>query len=114
MTRLHCRLQEVNGRTDPTYELPINSGPMTINTSMFEGKVEVHLKGLPTSQKRVFEGKKRFFQIMCQVCLQRQCCCCFWSASMIKTGTTTSKYTSTTRPMLVLQPLLFLSVSQVN
>ncbi|WIA11789.1 hypothetical protein OEZ85_011882 [Tetradesmus obliquus] len=58
--------QEVNGRTDPTFELPINSGPMTINTSMFEGTLEVHLKGLPTSQKRVFEGKKRFFQIMCQ------------------------------------------------
>lgn len=40
---------------------------MTINTSLFEGKVEVHLKGLPTSQKRVFDGKKRFFQIMAQV-----------------------------------------------
>jgi hypothetical protein len=52
---------------------------MTINTSMFEGTLEVHLKGLPTSQKRVFEGKKRFFQIMCQVILQERCsssCCC--------------------------------------
>lgn len=40
---------------------------MAINTSMFEGVLEVHLKGLPTSQPRVFEGKKRFFQVMCQV-----------------------------------------------
>lgn len=64
----HCSEQEINGRTDAAHEIPINSGPMTINTSLFEGKLEVHLKGLPTSQKRVFEGKKRFFQIMCQVC----------------------------------------------
>lgn len=58
--------QEINGRTDPGHEIPINGGPMTINTSLFQGTLEVHLKGLPTSQKRVFEGKKRFFQIMCQ------------------------------------------------
>lgn len=61
-------MQEINGRTDPGHEIPINGGPMTINTSLFQGTLEVHLKGLPTSQKRVFEGKKRFFQIMCQVC----------------------------------------------
>jgi len=40
---------------------------MEINTSLFEGVLEIHLKGLPTSQPRVFEGKKRFFQVMCQV-----------------------------------------------
>eukprot|EP00879_Flechtneria_rotunda_P032532 GHRR01035751.1.p1 GENE.GHRR01035751.1~~GHRR01035751.1.p1 ORF type:complete len:270 (+),score=84.24 GHRR01035751.1:216-1025(+) len=58
--------QAFNGSADPAHELPINGDPMTINTSLFEGKLEVHLKGLPSSQKRVFDGKKRFFQIMCQ------------------------------------------------
>lgn len=58
--------QAINGSTEPSIELPINGGPMTISTSLFEGAVEVHLKGLPTSQGRVFDGKKRFFQIMCQ------------------------------------------------
>lgn len=59
--------QDINGTADPAQEVPINSGPMEINTSLFEGVLEIHLKGLPTSQQRVFEGKKRFFQVMCQV-----------------------------------------------
>lgn len=46
---------------------------MTINTPMFEGVLEVHLKGLASSQQRVFDGKKRFFQVMCQV----RCCRCY-------------------------------------
>eukprot|EP00775_Hariotina_reticulata_P003271 gene3271-3548_t len=33
---------------------------------MFEGVVEVHLKGLGTTQRRIFDGKKRCFQVMCQ------------------------------------------------
>lgn len=60
-------LQEINGRTDPSQELPINAGPMPVKTSLFEGVLEVHLKGLASSQPRVFGGKKRFFHIMCQV-----------------------------------------------
>jgi hypothetical protein len=66
-------VQEINGLNDPALDVPINSGPMTINTPMFEGVLEVHLKGLASSQQRVFDGKKRFFQVMCQV---RCCCCC--------------------------------------
>lgn len=59
--------QTINGHVDPTHELPINGEAMSISSSMFEGKIEVHLKGLPTSQKSIFDGKKRFFQVMVQV-----------------------------------------------
>lgn len=30
--------------------------------------MEIHLRGLPNTQKHMFDGKKRFFHIMCQVC----------------------------------------------
>lgn len=67
--------QVIAGSTDPAMEVPINGEAMTISTNLFEGKIEVHLKGLPTSQKRVFDGKKRFFQVMCQV-MQHLCDLC--------------------------------------
>lgn len=59
--------QAINGQMDCSAEVPINSGPMAIDSPMFEGLMEVHLKGLPSSQSRIFDGKKRFFQIMVQV-----------------------------------------------
>jgi hypothetical protein len=40
---------------------------VAIDSAFFQGTMEIHLKGLPNSQQRLFEGKKRFFQIMCQV-----------------------------------------------
>jgi hypothetical protein len=60
-------LQALDGTADPQYAVPINQGPVTINAAFFEGIMEIHLKGLPNSQKAVFDGKKRHFQIMCQV-----------------------------------------------
>lgn len=54
---------------DPAQELPINGSAMPIRTPLFEGRLEVHLKGLPSSQPRMFDGKKRFFHVMCQVCV---------------------------------------------
>jgi hypothetical protein len=60
-------LQALDGTSDPQYAVPINQGPVTINSAFFEGIMEIHLKGLPNSQKAVFDGKKRHFQIMCQV-----------------------------------------------
>lgn len=65
-----CDLPQVlNGSEDPSQPLPINDGTISINTQTFEGSMEVHLKGLPNTQSRIFEGKKRFFQIMVQVSL---------------------------------------------
>uniref|UniRef100_A0A383VT33 Domain of unknown function at the cortex 1 domain-containing protein n=1 Tax=Tetradesmus obliquus TaxID=3088 RepID=A0A383VT33_TETOB len=58
--------QAIDGTADPQYAVPINQGPVTINSAFFEGIMEIHLKGLPNSQQRLFEGKKRHFQIMCQ------------------------------------------------
>uniref|UniRef100_A0A383W2N9 Domain of unknown function at the cortex 1 domain-containing protein n=1 Tax=Tetradesmus obliquus TaxID=3088 RepID=A0A383W2N9_TETOB len=58
--------QTIDNCKDPQHEIPINQGPVTINSAFFEGIMEIHLKGLPNSQQRLFEGKKRFFQIMCQ------------------------------------------------
>jgi hypothetical protein len=60
-------LQMFNNVKDPAQELPINQGAFPISTSMFEGVVEVHLRGLATTQRRIFDGKKRCFQVMCQV-----------------------------------------------
>eukprot|EP00882_Tetradesmus_deserticola_P030824 GHRQ01034793.1.p2 GENE.GHRQ01034793.1~~GHRQ01034793.1.p2 ORF type:complete len:102 (-),score=30.00 GHRQ01034793.1:181-486(-) len=60
-------MQALDGSADPQYAVPINQGTVTIDSSFFEGIMQVHLKGLPNSQKAVFDGKKRHFQIMCQV-----------------------------------------------
>jgi len=51
---------------------------MAIKSSFFEGVMEIHLRGLPNTQQQLFQGKKRFFQIMCQVCVRvlvQPCCC---------------------------------------
>jgi hypothetical protein len=47
--------------------VPVNQSPVAIDSAFFQGVMEIHLKGLPNTQQRLFEGKKRFFQIMCQV-----------------------------------------------
>jgi hypothetical protein len=82
-------LQEINGQMDCSAEVPINSSAMTINSPMFEGTMEVHLKGLPSSQPRIFEGKKRFFQIMVQVssmCVGVVCLCASLLRLLVQTG----------------------------
>lgn len=56
-----------NGNSDPKQHLEINGGVLLVDTEMFSGRVEIHLKGLPTTQQELFAGKKRFFQIACQV-----------------------------------------------
>lgn len=40
-----------------------------MSSEFFEGFMEIHLAGLPNTQAPVFAGKKRFFHIMCQVCM---------------------------------------------
>jgi hypothetical protein len=67
-------LQALDGSNDPQYAVPINQGAVTINSAFFEGIMEIHLKGLPNSQKAVFDGKKRHFQIMCQVGVGKHSC----------------------------------------
>jgi hypothetical protein len=37
--------------------------------------MEIHLRGLPNTQQQLFEGKKRFFQVMCQVCAWTRSVC---------------------------------------
>lgn len=59
----------LNGSSDCTQQLPINTGRMRIDTPMFEGVMEVNFRGLSTTNKQLFEGKKRFFQVMAQVCI---------------------------------------------
>jgi hypothetical protein len=56
----------INGNADPAVELPINAGAMAIDTDMFYGRVEVHLKGLKSTRPGFFDGKKRFFQVAVQ------------------------------------------------
>lgn len=63
----HCCSQAIDGTCDPQYEVPINQGPITINSALIEGVMEVHVRGLPNSHKNIFEGKKRHLQIMVQV-----------------------------------------------
>jgi hypothetical protein len=59
--------QVFNGDANPARPLGINSGAMRVETDIFSGRVEIHLKGLKTTQQGMFQGKKRFFQIACQV-----------------------------------------------
>jgi hypothetical protein len=65
-------MQELDGTLDPQHQLPINQGRIPIKSAFFEGVMEIHLRGLPNTQQQIFEGKKRFFQVMCQVCAWTQ------------------------------------------
>ncbi len=56
-----------NGSSNVAQELPINCSSFTVDSSTFQGSMEVHLRGLSNSQGRIFDGKKRFFQVMVQV-----------------------------------------------
>ncbi|GBF87353.1 hypothetical protein Rsub_00064 [Raphidocelis subcapitata] len=64
--------QRVDGTADPSVPIPINGGAVTIETEVFVGRLEVHLKGLPSTKKGMFEGKKRFFQIAVQGKFKRE------------------------------------------
>jgi len=58
--------QSFNNEYDVAQHLNINNGPMSFDSELFSGKMEVHLKGLPSTTKPIFDGKKRYFQIMVQ------------------------------------------------
>eukprot|EP00878_Enallax_costatus_P000528 GHUV01000623.1.p1 GENE.GHUV01000623.1~~GHUV01000623.1.p1 ORF type:complete len:349 (+),score=116.38 GHUV01000623.1:263-1309(+) len=58
--------QVFDGSSNVAQELSINRNAFTVSSSTFEGTMEVHLRGLPNSQGRVFDGKRRFFQVMVQ------------------------------------------------
>eukprot|EP00877_Chromochloris_zofingiensis_P008387 jgi/Chrzof1/3801/Cz13g09100.t1 len=58
--------QVFDGSSIPSQQLQINGKCMQFESELFTGKIEVHLKGLPTSQRHLFEGKKRFFHIAVQ------------------------------------------------
>jgi hypothetical protein len=60
-------VQSFNNDSNVSQHLNINCGPMSIESELFSGKMEVHLKGLPSTNKPIFDGKKRYFQIMVQV-----------------------------------------------
>jgi hypothetical protein len=57
----------IDGNPSPQHHLPINQGPIRIQSGLFEGSMEIHLRGLPNTQQQLFESKKRFFQVLCQV-----------------------------------------------
>jgi hypothetical protein len=57
--------------TNPARQLTINGGSMNVETDIFSGRIEIHLKGLKTTRREVFEGKKRFFQVAVQVRARR-------------------------------------------
>ena len=71
------RAQLFDGASDPARQLVINGGGMAVETPIFSGRIEIHLKGLATTRAGVFEGKKRFFQIAVQVgpCFVGGCRC---------------------------------------
>ncbi|KAI8468504.1 MAG: hypothetical protein J3K34DRAFT_522883 [Monoraphidium minutum] len=64
--------QVFDGDSDPARHLSINGGALHVETEMFSGRVEIHLKGLATTQAGLFQGKKRFFQIACQGKFKRE------------------------------------------
>lgn len=68
-------MQELDGTLDPQHQLPFNQGRIPIKSAFFEGVMEIHLRGLPNTQQQLFEGKKRFFQVMCQVCAWTRSVC---------------------------------------
>lgn len=57
----------INNDSNPAAHLAINNKAMVIDTEIFSGRIEIHLKGLKTTKKEIFDGKKRFFQIAVQV-----------------------------------------------
>ena len=63
-------MQMFFGSDDPGLRLPLNGrgGPIPFENDLFKGVVEVHVKGIKTTQKDRFEGKKRLFHIVSQVC----------------------------------------------
>lgn len=71
---LVCSLQVFSGSSNVAQELPINCSSFTVDSSTFQGSMEVHLRGLPNSQGRIFDGKKRFFQVMVQVSIYLMLC----------------------------------------
>jgi hypothetical protein len=64
--------QTFDGRSDPKQQIAINGPAIQLESELFSGKMQVHLRGLPSTQKQVFDGKKRFFHIMVQVRLSIQ------------------------------------------
>lgn len=64
--------QVFNEDTNVAKQLDINAGSMNVETAIFSGRVEIHLKGLKTSRKEIFDGKKRYFQIACQGKFKRE------------------------------------------
>jgi hypothetical protein len=42
-------------------------GPIEWETDLFVGRTWVHIRGIATTQKEKFEGKKRLFHIVTQV-----------------------------------------------
>ena len=63
-------MQMFFGSDDPGLRLPLNGrgGPIPFENDLFKGVVEVHVKGIESTQKDRFEGKKRLFHIVSQVC----------------------------------------------
>jgi hypothetical protein len=59
--------QVVSVGADPKTPLPINGGVFEVDTDMFKGRIEIHLRGLKTTRSSMFAGKKRFFQVGVQV-----------------------------------------------
>ncbi|GBF99475.1 hypothetical protein Rsub_12143 [Raphidocelis subcapitata] len=64
--------QLFDGASDPARQLVINGGSMAVETPIFSGRIEIHLKGLNTTRRSIFEGKKRFFQIAVQGKFKRE------------------------------------------
>lgn len=57
-----------NGSSDVAQHVPINhQGCFAFDSEVMEGRMEVHLRGLPTSNESLFKGKKRFFHVAVQV-----------------------------------------------
>jgi hypothetical protein len=58
--------QTFNGVQEHKQQIAINGPSIPLDSELFSGQMQVHLRGLSSTQKPVFEGKKRFFHIMVQ------------------------------------------------
>eukprot|EP00879_Flechtneria_rotunda_P006722 GHRR01007062.1.p1 GENE.GHRR01007062.1~~GHRR01007062.1.p1 ORF type:complete len:368 (+),score=129.92 GHRR01007062.1:238-1341(+) len=64
--------QEIAGTADLAKPVPINTDkPIPISTSMFEGKLMLHIRGLQSTHRQVFNGKKRYVHLAMQGRLKR-------------------------------------------
>ncbi|KIZ05346.1 hypothetical protein MNEG_2608 [Monoraphidium neglectum] len=55
-----------DGSAEPSQQIPINGPSFEVDSSMFKGRLMIHMRNLPTTDPAVFEGKKRHVHVAVQ------------------------------------------------